>query len=136
MNTQNSMLSGEYSTPVNQEPAGFPFLSIENKLGEIWVEASAIQGDCFAVQVTGDGMMDANIHDGDLVIVRRQPIAASNDIIVATLKNETIIRRLYISGNVIELRPANATRRPTSVNQGDDLRIWGKVIRVCRRGTP
>ena len=134
MNAQKEPLLTKTPTPArNNTTYDSRFSSVKNKTGEIWVATNMVQGDCFALQVMGDGMMDENIHDGDFVIVRRQPIAASGDIIISTLKNETTIRKLYISRNIIELRPANATRRPTVVKQNDDLRIWGKVVGVCRR---
>lgn len=99
------------------------------------MDAKHVQGTCFALQVKGDGMVDEGIRDGDFVVVRQQPIAESGDIVIALINNETIIRQLHISGNVIELRPANATRQITPVNQEDDLRILGKVVTVRRMAT-
>ncbi|MBF0213400.1 MAG: repressor LexA [Magnetococcales bacterium] len=108
--------------------AGAPILAVENQVGELSVDAHIVRGTCFALQVKGDSMVDADIHDGDYVIVRQQPIAEHGDIVVALLGDETTVKRLYISDTVIELRPANAAYRPITIEQADELRILGKVL--------
>ncbi|MBF0401358.1 MAG: repressor LexA [Magnetococcales bacterium] len=110
--------------------AGAPILAAENRIGEVWVESSVVRGSCFALQVKGDSMVDANIHDGDFVIVRRQPIAENGEIVVALLGDEATVKRLFISNTSIELRPANASYRPIRIGQEDELKILGKVLAV------
>jgi repressor LexA len=110
--------------------AGAPIFAAENRMGEIWVETSVVRGSCFALQVKGDSMVDADIQEGDFVIVRRQPIAENGEIVVALLGDEATVKRLYISGSLIELRPANPAYRPIRVRQEDELRILGKVLAV------
>jgi repressor LexA len=113
--------------------AGVPILAVENQIGEILVEARVARGSCFALQVSGDSMIDARIGDGDLVIVRRQPVAENGDIVVALLGEEATVKRLYVADSVIELRPANANYQPIRVGPNDDLRILGKVLAVRSR---
>ena len=110
--------------------AGTPILAAENRMGEIWVETSVVRGSCFALQVKGDSMVEADIQEGDFVIVRRQPIAENGEIVVALLGDEATVKRLYISDSLIELRPANPAYRPIRVRQEDELRILGKVLAV------
>ncbi|MBF0309302.1 MAG: repressor LexA [Magnetococcales bacterium] len=110
--------------------AGMPILAVENRIGEILVEASVARGACFALRVKGDSMIEANIREGDLVIVRRQPIAENGDIVAALLGDQATVKRLFISEELIELRPANPAYRPIRVAQEDDLRILGKVLAV------
>ena len=122
---------GVVSVPVVGLVAGGPpILAEENRIGEIWVEAHVIRGNCFALQVKGDSMVEANISEGDFVIVRQQPIAENGEIVVALLGDEATVKRLYISDTAIELRPANPAYRPIRIEQGDDLRILGKVVAV------
>ena len=110
--------------------AGTPIFAAENRMGEIWVEPGVVRGSCFALQVKGDSMVEADIQEGDFVIVRRQPIAENGEIVVALLGDDATVKRLYISDTLIELRPANPAYRPIRIRQEDELRILGKVLAV------
>ena len=56
---------------VGRVAAGQPILAEENIIGEVLVDSRvARHGRCFALEVQGDSMIDAGIHDGDLVVVR------------------------------------------------------------------
>jgi len=115
-------------------PAGPLSLAEENLLGEVMVERRLVaSGRHFALRVTGDSMQGAAICDGDLVIVRQQPVAQSGDIVVATIRSdEATVKRLSIREHEIELRPENPAFQPISVGPDDDLRILGKVVAVRR----
>ncbi|MBF0182754.1 MAG: transcriptional repressor LexA [Magnetococcales bacterium] len=115
--------------------AGVPILAMENQIGEVLMEAHVVRGTCFALQVKGDSMIDARIADGDLVIVRRQPIAENGDIVVALLEDEATVKRLYVAGDIVELRPANPAYQPIVVGPEDNLRILGKVLAVRGKTT-
>ncbi|MBF0181971.1 MAG: transcriptional repressor LexA [Magnetococcales bacterium] len=110
--------------------AGAPILALKNRIGEVLVEEHVVRGTCFALQVKGDSMIEADILEGDLVIVRQQPIAENGDIVVALLGDEATVKRLFISDSLIELRPANPSYRPIRIKQDDELRILGKVLAV------
>jgi len=114
--------------------AGQPLFAEENVIGEVLVEGRvASRGRCFALEVDGNSMVGAGIHEGDIVIVRQQPVAESGDIVVALLGDEATVKRLYIREERIELRPENPKYRPIPIGSGDDLRILGKVVATRRR---
>ena len=73
-------------------------------------------------------MIDAGINDGDLIIVRRQPIAEDGDIVIALLDDEATVKRLKIDNELIKLVPENPRLKPIRVNPEDELRILGKVV--------
>ncbi len=110
--------------------AGTPILAVENRIGEVMVDASVVRGNCFALLVQGDSMIDADINDGDHVVVRQQPIAEHGDIVVAMIDDSATIKRLFISDDRIELRPENKRLKPIHVGPEDDLKIIGKVLHV------
>jgi len=111
--------------------AGQPDFTEENILGEVLVESNlARRGRCFALRVSGDSMVDADIRDGDVVIVRQQPVAESGEIVVALLQDETTVKRLHIRGDQIELRPENQRYRPIVIGPETELQILGKVLAV------
>lgn len=118
-------------------PAGVPLLAEENILGEVMVERRLVaSGRHFALRVSGDSMQGATIHDGDLVIVRQQPVAQSGDIVVAGLgDDEATVKRLSIREHEIELRPENPAFKPILIGPDDNLRILGKVVAVRRQGS-
>lgn len=116
--------------------AGTPILAYENRIGEVMVEAEVARGNCFALLIEGDSMIEADIHDGDYVVVRQQPIAESGDIVVAMLDDSATVKRLFISDERIELRPENKRLQPIHVGPEDDLKIIGKVMHVCSTASP
>ena len=114
---------------IGKVAAGQPILAAENVVGEILVDSRAVRsGRFFALEVQGDSMIDAGIHDGDLVVVRQQAIAENGDIVVTLLGEEATVKRLYIRDETIELRPENPGHRSVKVGPEDDLRILGKVV--------
>jgi repressor LexA len=118
---------------LGQVPAGTPLLAAENVVGELLVDARTARGRCFALEVQGDSMIDADIQDGDYVIVRQQQLAESGEIVVAMLKDEATVKRLRLTAEAIELRPENRRFSPIPIGPDDDLRILGKVVAIHRR---
>lgn len=127
-----SQLVGLVSIPVlGTVAAGQPLYSPENKLGELLVDAATIRsGRHFALAVSGQSMINAGIHSGDLLIVRQQPLAEHRDIVVALLNEEATVKRLHHRDGEIKLLPENDRYKPINVEPEDDLRIVGKVVAV------
>ncbi len=118
---------------VGKVAAGQPILAEENIIGEVLVDSRAARhGRCFALEVQGDSMIDAGIDDGDLVVVRQQPLAESGDIVVALLDQDATVKRLFIRDERIELRPENPKLHPTLIGPDHRMRILGKVVAVRR----
>jgi repressor LexA len=92
--------------------------------------------DVYALQVRGDSMIDALIHDGDIVIMRHQLTAENGDMVAAWIREEksTTLKRFYWEAGhrSVRLQPANPTMEPIFVD-ARDLDIQGKVIGVIRR---
>ena len=120
---------------VGKVAAGQPILAEQNIVGEVLVESRAVRsGRCFALEVDGDSMIGAGIHDRDLVVVREQPVAEHGDIVVALLDQDATIKRLFIRDERIELRPENPKFQAMPIGPDDGLRILGKVVAVSRSG--
>ena len=83
-------------------------------------------GRVFAVRVTGDSMVDANIFDGDCLVVRRQHDAVNGDIVAALLEdNDGVVKTFRRTENHVWLMPENPGYDPIL---GDGCRIMGKVV--------
>lgn len=109
--------------------AGEPLYAFENPEKEILVDASSIgTGRFFALTIKGDSMIGAGINDRSLVIVRRQPVAESNEIIAALLGDEATVKRLRIEKDRVLLVPENEKYEPIDVTLREDFKILGKVV--------
>ncbi|MDH5527537.1 MAG: transcriptional repressor LexA [Nitrospirota bacterium] len=119
---------------VGRVAAGEPILAEENIVGRVRIDALVARGQCFALEVDGDSMVDIGIPDGGLVIVRQQPVAENGDVVVAMVDGgEATVKRLFINDERIELRPENEKYKPIPVGPDSDLKILGKVIGVRER---
>lgn len=123
---------------VGRVAAGTPLMAMENIEASLRIDASLLPDDaarCFALRVRGDSMIEAGIHDGDVVFVRQQDDAPSGSIVVALIGDEATVKRLYRDAGHVRLQPANQAMAPILVANGDaaSVRILGVVIGVYRR---
>jgi repressor LexA len=89
-------------------------------------------GDCFALRVRGDSMIDEGIRDGDLILVKRQETAENGQTVVALVDNEeATVKKFYRKNHTIELRPANLDMEPIFIEAGR-VHIRGVVIGLMR----
>jgi repressor LexA len=82
-------------------------------------------GRVFAVRVAGDSMVNANIFDGDCLVIRQQDDAVNGDIVAALLGDEAVVKTFRRTENHVWLMPENPGYDPIL---GDDCRIMGKVV--------
>ena len=91
-------------------------------------------GNVFAVRVAGHSMVDANIFDGDCLVVRQQDDAVNGDIVAALRGDEGVVKTFRRTENHVWLMPENPSYDPIL---GDGCRIMGKVVATlhsCRNG--
>ena len=91
------------------------------------------KGHHFGLRVSGDSMIDEQIRDGDLVIVREGSEAHNGETVVALVEGEDVtLKKYYREGSRIRLQPANENLDPIYV-QEDKIKIQGVVRGVLRR---
>ena len=92
-----------------------------------------MSSDRFALQVTGNSMIDAGILDGDTVIVRQQQTATNGDIVVALIDGiEATLKRLKkLPDGMILLIPENKFMEP-KVYPAQRVQIHGVVVGQLR----
>lgn len=128
---------------VGRVPAGTPMLAEENIEGWIRVPALMTQPASdrfFLLSVRGTSMNRATvdggtIEDGDLILVRQQPVAQSNDIVVAMVDGEATVKRLLRGPGYLILRPESGDKSHQDIVAGRDLQVAGKVTHVLKRGS-
>lgn len=120
---------------VGSVPAGKPIDAEENVEGEIALDLSFVpKGETFSLTVTGDSMIKAGILDGDVVIVRKQAVADSGEIVVAIVDGEATVKRYFPEGGRIRLQPENDDFEPIIVDKrAGEFRIAGRVVGLLRR---
>lgn len=89
----------------------------------------------FALEVSGDSMIDAMINEGDIVIMKPAREARNGEMVAVWLddKDETTLKYFYREDGKIRLQPANPTMKPIYVDNPAAIRIQGKVVMVVRR---
>jgi len=115
--------------------AGEPIEAIENK-ETIAVPKSKLpkSGDSYALRVTGDSMIDENINDGDVILVKQQNVAENGQKIIALIDNqEATLKKFYKERGHIRLQPANKNMKPIILRNGRDISIQGVVLDVIRK---
>ena len=91
--------------------------------------------DLFALEVSGDSMIDAMINDGDIVVMKKAQSANNGEMVAVWLddKDETTLKYFYKEADRIRLQPANPNMGPIYINNPKSLRIMGKVVMVIRQ---
>src|SRR3972149_5408490 len=114
--------------------AGQPIEAIHNK-EMIAVPKSKIpaSSEVYALRVVGSSMIDENINDGDVILVRQQETAENGQKVVALIDNhEATLKKFYKERGHIRLQPANKNMEPLIFRNGRDVSIQGIVLDVIR----
>ena len=120
---------------VGRIAAGTPIEALQNKVGEVPVPLGMIGrgGSHYALEVTGDSMINAGILDGDTVIIQEADTATTGEIVVALVDNqEATLKRLRRRGDSIALEAANPAYE-TRLYGADRVRVQGKLVGLIRR---
>lgn len=83
------------------------------------------------IKVKGDSMIDAGIHQGDVVIVEKRASAVAGDIVVAVLDNEFTLKRLGLERGRPVLLPEN--KAYPVIRPKGDAEIFGVVVGLFRK---
>jgi repressor LexA len=114
--------------------AGHPIEAIENdQTIEVPVNLLPASNEIYALEVSGDSMIEDGILDGDIVIIRRQTMAFNGQTIVAIIDNEATLKRYYHEGDRIRLQPANASLDPMFIGPEEHFEIRGVAFALYRR---
>jgi repressor LexA len=109
---------------------------------EAWVVVDSSQlpkrslsaGSLFALEVSGESMIDAMVNDGDIVIMEPATEANNGEMVAVWLvdQEETTLKYFYREKGMIRLQPANPTMKPIYADP-QQVRVQGKVVMVIRQ---
>ena len=113
--------------------AGAPIEAIEN-LSSLSVPSALLgPGEHYALEVSGDSMIEAGIFDGDYALVRRTDVARDGEIVVALVnEEEATLKYLRRDKGRIRLDPANSSYDP-QVYDAHQVKVQGKLAGLLRR---
>lgn len=113
--------------------AGTPIEALANPSQQVDLPSSFLgPGEHYALEVEGDSMIEAGIHDGDMVIIRRCDSADNGAIVVALVDNiEVTLKRIRRRRDSIALEPAN-TAYETRICGPDQVRVQGRLVGLFR----
>lgn len=90
-------------------------------------------GEHYALEVSGDSMIEAGIFDGDFALVRRTESARDGEIVVALVRNEeATLKYLRHENGMIRLDPANASH-DAQFYRPDEVQVQGRLAGLLRR---
>lgn len=113
--------------------AGMPIEALESDQMLPVPAALLGAGDHYALEVSGDSMIEAGIFDGDYALVRRTDTARDGEIVVALVRNEeATLKYLRRENGMIRLDPANSSHEP-QVYRPDEVQVQGKLAGLLRR---
>ena len=117
---------------VGQVAAGLPILAEENVEEYVDLPKSMFfEDELFMLTVKGDSMINADIHDGDKIVVKHQNTVSNGEIAVVMVgENSATVKRYYVDGDHIRLKAENPLF--------DDIictnaKVVGKVVGLIRR---
>ena len=126
---QNKSYQQFYSCAVT---AGFPspaddYLESKLDLNDYLIKHPSAT---FFVRVAGDSMVNAGIHNNDIIIVDRSIKPKHGKIVVAALDGQMTVKRLYRRDKKVILLPENKLFKPIEISDSMEIVIWGVATNV------
>ncbi len=109
--------------------AGEPMYVAEEPC-EYYVEVDENLHVDYCLKVQGDSMIDARVHDEDIVFIRKQPMVENGEIAAVMIDDEVTLKRFYKNDGGVILKPENSKYQPKYYTEEDfkDIRVLGKAI--------
>ncbi len=130
------LLPGILSNPVKllgSISAGFPSPAEEELRDTMSLDEYLINNpsSTYLLKIDGDSMIDAGIHQGDLVLIDKNLTPGTGDIVVAQVDGEWTLKYFEKRGRAVYLRPAN--KKYPVIKPRSELIIGGVVIANVRK---
>jgi len=121
---------------VNEDiAAGFPSPAEDFKEVRISLDRELVKNEdaTFYARVRGNSMIDANIEDGDLLVIDRSIESRNGKVAVCMIDGEFTIKRLKVEKDCVFLMPENKNYKPIKVTEENELIIWGIVTYIIKK---
>lgn len=112
---------------------GTPIWAEENFEGYIGIDPMHMDGE-FALICKGDSMVDANIHDGDIVLMKKTSDVEDGRIAAVFIEDATTLKKVYKRDDSLVLQPCNSAYGPIvySYDDAEDkgIQILGECVGI------
>ena len=128
----NNSISEFRSVPIVGEiAAGLPLSAEENQIGELPYPESNFNDSLIALKINGDSMIEAGIHDGDLVVIDKSKKPLDGDIgAFLVYDTEATVKYIDTIRNKQYLIPAN--KNYENIEISENISVVGKVVSLFR----
>ncbi len=131
LETTNLPMAARELVVVGQIAAGGPIEAYEERSETVAVPEFMSTPDSYLLKIRGDSMIDAQIADGDYVVIKPSKVAADGDIVVAQVEeNEVTLKQLFRETGRVRLQPANKAYKPMYY---PTVNVQGVLVGVLRR---
>ncbi|WP_162054742.1 LexA family protein [Pontibacter pamirensis] len=115
--------------------AGFPspaddYLEDRIDIGKYLVQNPT---STYMMRVKGNSMVDANIHEGDILVIDKSLKPAEGVPVVCFLDGEFTVKTFKLIEGKAFLMPANPAYKPIEVTEEMDMRVWGVVVWILHK---
>lgn len=112
---------------------GTPIWADENFEGYVGIDPMHMDGE-FALICKGDSMIDANIHSGDIVLMKKTSDVEDGKIAAVLIEDEATLKKVYKKENLLVLQPCNSNYSPIvySYDEAEDkgVQILGECVGI------
>ncbi|MBN2500889.1 MAG: hypothetical protein JXB38_08935 [Anaerolineales bacterium] len=126
------------SAPIPMPSSDFNYFDPESSI-EVpyqWIasRSSKQEPDLYALEVSGDSMVDALVGDGDIVVLKTTSQARNGEMVAVWLEDfeETTLKYWYREGDRLRLQPANPLMSPIFVERPEQAHVMGSVQLIIR----
>jgi repressor LexA len=128
----NNSINEFRSVPIVGEiAAGLPLSAEDNQIGELPYPESNFNDSLIALKVNGDSMIEAGIHDGDLVVIDKSKKPLDGDIgAFLVYDTEATVKYIDTIRNKQYLIPAN--KNYENIEISENISVVGKVVSLFR----
>ena len=115
--------------------AGQPILAVQNIQEYYPLPKDLVHGttdsDVFMLKIHGDSMIEIGMFEGDMIIVNPTLSIANGEIAVVRIGDSVTVKRFYLDGDKVTLKPENSSMQPIYAD-ANDVEIVGKVVGLIR----
>ncbi|HEJ9412700.1 TPA: translesion error-prone DNA polymerase V autoproteolytic subunit [Proteus mirabilis] len=118
---------------LDRVPAGFPSPAADFMEDRINLNSTLVKHpeSTYMLRVEGNSMIDANINDGDVVIVDSALVAKDGNIVIASIDGEFTVKRIKLHPPM--LIPMNTNFQPIQIGNEQNLQIFGVVTYIIHK---
>lgn len=117
----------------NEIAAGTPIFINNDLQGNFYLSKAWIKApqESFILKIKGDSMINANINNGDLVVIKKQSTVNNNEIVAVDIDGNATLKRFMVMGSNVLLIPENNDYEPIML-PAEEVRVIGVAVGVVK----